>query len=129
MTVKYQLVSQEGLGLRVGGCLGLFYVDYGVVGLRDPEWIQGELNMLIGLFLRYGLVATVAKSKATTCQKGKLWSSMSKDVVGRRCTGRGSTYHERLRRRITYCGLGCTVTYNNNNGAALYQNLQKAQWK
>ena len=61
-----QLVDQEGLGLAIGRCLVLLYADYGVVGLRDPEWIQGALNVLVGLFHWYILVVIVAKSKAVT---------------------------------------------------------------
>ena len=50
----------------VGRCLGLIYADDSVVELQDPEWLQGALNVLIGLFHLYGLVANVAKSKAMT---------------------------------------------------------------
>ena len=32
------------------------------------DWLQGALNVLIVLFLRYILVANVLKSKAMTCQ-------------------------------------------------------------
>ena len=52
LTVEDHLVTQEGLVLAVGRCLGLFYVDDGVVGLRDTERHQGALNVLIGLFRR-----------------------------------------------------------------------------
>ena len=37
LTVEDQLVALEGLRLAVGRCLGLFYAENGVVGLRDPE--------------------------------------------------------------------------------------------
>ena len=50
LVVEDQLVTQEGLGLLVGRCLGLFYVDYGMVVSQDPEWLQGSLNVLIVLF-------------------------------------------------------------------------------
>ena len=36
MMVEYQLVTQEGLVLAVGRCLGLFYDNGSVVLLRDP---------------------------------------------------------------------------------------------
>ena len=51
MTVEDQHVTYKGLVFVVGGCLGLFYVDYGMVGSRDPEWFQDALNVLIGIFL------------------------------------------------------------------------------
>ena len=89
LTVGDQLVTQEGMGLVVGMCLGLFYVDDSVVGLRDPKWIQGELHVLIGLFHWYGLVENVAKYKAMKRQPGTLRSGISEEeAVGRQCMGR-----------------------------------------
>ena len=72
LTVEDQLVDQEGLGLSVGSCLGFLYVNNGVVGSRDPQWLQVALNVLVGLFRRYGLVANVANSKAMKFQLGTL---------------------------------------------------------
>ena len=59
LMVEYQLVDQEGMGLVVGKCLGLFYTDNGVVGLWYMEWLQGALNLLIGLLRQYGPVVNV----------------------------------------------------------------------
>ena len=64
LTVEDQLVAQEVLGLELGRCIKISYTDNGVVGLRDQEWLQGALNMLIDLFFQYRLVANVANSKA-----------------------------------------------------------------
>ena len=44
------MVAQEGLRLAVVWYLGLFYANNSIVGLQDPEWHQGALNVLIGLF-------------------------------------------------------------------------------
>ena len=74
LTVEYQLVTHEGLVLAVGGCLGPFYADDGLVELWYPEWIQGALKFLIVLFQRYRLVENVANSKAVTFQSGTLRS-------------------------------------------------------
>ena len=52
LTVEDQLLAQEGLRLVVGSFLEIFYTYYVVVGSRDPEWIQGTLNVLIGPFRR-----------------------------------------------------------------------------
>ena len=76
LTVEYQLVSQEVLVLAVGRCMGLFYDDDGVVVLCNLEWLRVNLNVLIGPFHQYGLVANIAKSKAMICQPGTLWSGM-----------------------------------------------------
>ena len=48
--VEDQLVSQEGLGLAVWRCLGLFYAKKIIVGLRYPGWLHVSLNVIIGLF-------------------------------------------------------------------------------
>ena len=50
MMVEEQLVAQDGLGLAVERCLGIFYDDSGMVESLYPEWLQGALNMLIILF-------------------------------------------------------------------------------
>ena len=101
------MVYQEVLLLVAGRCLGLFYSDGGVVGLWDPECLQGALNLIIGIFCQYGLVANVMKSKAMTCHTGTLRSGILEEAVGRGFTDRGETYREQLRRRIPcpYCGL------------------------
>ena len=83
LAVEDQLVDQEVLGLTVGRCLGLFYDNGNMVGLRNPEWIQGTLGVLIRLFRRYGLVANVENSKAITFQPGTLRSRMSEEAVGK----------------------------------------------
>ena len=67
LTVEDQLAAQEVLGLDIGRCMGLLYADDGVVGLQDLEWLQGALNVFIGLFRWYGMVENVAKHKAMTC--------------------------------------------------------------
>ena len=86
LTVEYQLVAHEGLGLVLGVCLGLFYVDNVVVGLLYPEWIQGALNVLICLVRGYRMLVNVTKSKAMTCQSGTLQSGISEEALGRQCT-------------------------------------------
>ena len=89
LMVDDQLSVQEGLGLALGRCLVIFYANGGMVESRDPDWLQGNLNVIIGIFCRYGLVMNVTKSKVMICQPGALQSGMSEEVVGWRCTGRG----------------------------------------
>ena len=83
LTVEDQLLDQEGLGLEVVRCLVLFYVDDGMVGLQDTEWLQGSLNVIIGLFRHNRLLANIVKEKEMTCQTGTLRSRMSEEAVGR----------------------------------------------
>ena len=56
------------------------------------EWLQGTLNVLIVLFLRYEMVANVAKSNTMTCQSVTLWYVTSEEAVVRRFTGRRVMY-------------------------------------
>ena len=87
LTVEDQLVAHKGLGLAIGRCLRLFYSDDGVVGLRYLEWLQGALNLLIGIFRRYKLVMNVESSKAMAYQMGTLSSGMSEEAVVNRRGG------------------------------------------
>ena len=41
--------------------MGVFYADNCLLGLWDPEWIQGPLNILIGLFHWIDLMDNIAK--------------------------------------------------------------------
>ena len=53
LMVEDEAVIQEGLGHAVGQKLRVFYVYDGILGSRDPEWIQGSLNVLVRLFWLY----------------------------------------------------------------------------
>ena len=103
MTVEDEWVIHNGLGHVVMWILGIFYSDDGLLGFHDPEWIQGVLNVLIGLLRRIGLMGNFAKSKMMTCQSGAIRLVMSEEVVERISTGKGDTYLEKLR-----CCLPCS---------------------
>ena len=72
MTVEDQRVAHDRLGETVGRCLGVFYAGNGMVGSRDSDFLQHAMNVLVGLFRRYGLVSNVSKSRTMTCQPGAL---------------------------------------------------------
>ena len=77
LKVEDQLAVHEGLRLELGMCLVLFYAGDGVVGLRDPDWLQVSLYVIIGLFFWYRLVVNVMKSKAVSCHPVTLKYGMS----------------------------------------------------
>ena len=77
LTVEYQLVAQEVLGLAAGRCLEIFYSENSVVISHDSDWVHGALNVLIGLFRRYGLVSNFTKYKAMACHPVTLRSGMT----------------------------------------------------
>ena len=49
MIVKDKLVARDGLQLELGRCMGIFYVNDGMVGSREPQQIQEPMNGIIGL--------------------------------------------------------------------------------
>ena len=57
--VDAKMVAHEGLGLAVRWYLVLFHANYGMVGSRYSERIQGAINVIIGLFRKHGLVVNV----------------------------------------------------------------------
>ena len=58
------------------------------------------MNVLVGLFRRYGLADNVAKSLSMKCQPVALKSGMSADAKALKFTGVGESYHMRLQHRI-----------------------------
>ena len=63
LKLEDKLVAHEGLGLAVGHCLGMFNANNSMVGSWDLEWLQGTLNVILGLFWKHRLVVNVAKYK------------------------------------------------------------------
>ena len=71
-----------------------------MVGSHNPDWLLHTMNILFGLFRRYGLASNIAKSRTITCQPGALWEGMSEEVMALKCTGVGYSYRMILGRRI-----------------------------
>ena len=65
-------------------------MDNGLLGFPYPEWLNGELNVLIGLSRRIGLMVNVTKSKTMTFHPGEIRLGMSEEVFGRRSMGKGT---------------------------------------
>ena len=61
--------------------MGVFYAENGMVKAQDSEWIQNYLNVPIGLFWWYGIVANVLKSRTMTRQPRTLRLGMLKEAV------------------------------------------------
>ena len=64
--VEDKAVIQDGLGHVIVRILGVSYEGDGLLGSRDPEGIQGELNVLIVLLLQIRLAANITKLNTTT---------------------------------------------------------------
>ena len=111
LTVEYKSATHEGLGVVVGQCMGVFYADDGMIGSRNPEWIQGDINVLIGVFIRVGLMENIAKYKTMNYQTGVIHMGISEGGFIQRSKGYGATYHECIRRRIPFLDYGAELTF------------------
>ena len=96
LTVEDEYATQEGPGMAVGHCMGLFYEDNGMVVLRDPEWIQEAINVFIGLFWRVELMANVENSNTMKYQPGEIHTGMSENTFIQREKIEGGTYRDHL---------------------------------
>ena len=83
---------EDYAAIHGGRRMEVFYVDDGLIGLGEPEFIQGDLNVLIDLFYQILLTANSTKSNMTTCHLGMICLEMSEEAVGWRSTGKGATY-------------------------------------
>ena len=79
-------MAHDELVDSAGRCLVVFYANYGMVGSRDPDWLQYSMNVLVGLFRRYGLASNVANSRLMICQPGALRSGISVEAEALKCT-------------------------------------------
>ena len=80
--------------------MGVFYAHSVMIGSRDSEWLQGDINFLIGLFRRVRRMANVSKYKTTTFQPVAIHTGISEEAFRRRIKGKGGTYQENMRRII-----------------------------
>ena len=92
MMVEYQRVYHDGLGDTVRRCLGVFYAENCMVGSRNSDWLQHVMNVLARIFRRYGVAASVAKSRTMTCQTGALQAGMLEEAMALKCMGVGDSY-------------------------------------
>ena len=80
MTLENQRVARDGLVETARRFLRVFYDDDGMMVSRDLDCLQHLMNVLCGLFQRYGLADNVSKPHAMTCQTGILRSGMSEEA-------------------------------------------------
>ena len=73
--------------MKVIRSMGVFYTNDGLIGLQDLDWIQGSINVLIGIFRRVGLMANVAKSNMMTSHPGEFREHISEEAFSWRRTG------------------------------------------
>ena len=90
LIVEDNSATNEILGMSVGRYMGMFYADDGIVVSRDPEWIQGAINVLIELFRKVILMANLEKSKTMTCKPRDIFTGTLEEYFSQRSKGEGS---------------------------------------
>ena len=78
----------------------LSYADNGMVASSGPRWLQGDFNTLVGLFVRVVLQTNVGKTVGMVCCPFQAVGNLSEAAYGRRVTGEGPTYRERLKGQV-----------------------------
>ena len=74
----------------------VFYVDDGMGGASDPEWLQGAVSALVDIFDRVGLQTNVDKTVSMACHPCRVGSdNRTTEGYRRRLTGDGSSFRER----------------------------------
>ena len=92
--------AQGDLGKEGRNQAALFYADDGMVASSDPRWLQGAFNTLVSLFDRVCLRKNVGKTVGMVCHPCQAAGNLSTAAYGRRVTGVGPTYRERLKGQV-----------------------------
>ncbi len=64
--------ATNGIFAEVSREIVAFFVDNGMVGSRDPIWLQGALDVIIILFESISLRTNPDKTKVMTCVPGNI---------------------------------------------------------
>jgi hypothetical protein len=71
----WRRIDKEAAHSRFAGAsrgIVAFFVDNGLVGSRDPVWLQSALNVLMTLFKNTSLRTNPDKMKVMTCVPGNI---------------------------------------------------------
>ena len=74
-----------------------YCVDDGMIRSRNPEWLQWDINVLIGIFKTVGVMTNVEKFKTMNCQLGEICAEMLEKAGSCRRKLEGVTYQECLK--------------------------------
>ena len=76
-TLDFGDAGEEEKETLLGELFAIFYVDDGYIALRDPDFLQKALDMLVKIFQRTGLEINTAKTQAMVCTPGKIRVQLS----------------------------------------------------
>ncbi len=71
------------LSTQIEALFAIFYVDDGYIALRDAEFLQEALNILVETFKRVGLATNTKKTQAMVCTLGKIRLQLPTDSYRR----------------------------------------------
>jgi hypothetical protein len=75
--------SEGNLAARVKALFAIFYVDDGYIALRDAEFLQEALDILVKTFKRIGLATNTKKMQAMVCTPGRIRVQLPTDSYQR----------------------------------------------
>ena len=82
-----------------------FFVDDGLVGSRDPVWLQGALDVLVTLFESIGLRTNPDKTKVMTCVPGNIRVAHTEEAYHTQQYGPVNPTTKRHRVECDICGV------------------------
>jgi hypothetical protein len=83
----------------------VFFVDDGLVRLRDPVWLQGALDVLVKLFESIGLRTNPDKTKVMMCVPGNIWVVHTEEAYHTQQYGPVNPTAKRHRVECDICGV------------------------
>jgi hypothetical protein len=82
-----------------------FFVDGGLIGSRDPVWLEGALDVLVTLFESIGLRTNPDKMKVMTCVPGNIWVAHTEEAYHTQQYGPVNPTAKRQRVECDICGV------------------------
>ena len=65
-------VARDGYGVELCHLIAIFYTDNAFIALRDPEFLQRAMHVLIHLFECAGLQTSTLNTNVMTCLLGRI---------------------------------------------------------
>ena len=72
-----------------------------MVASSDPHWLQGDFNTMFSLFGRVVLQTNIGKTGGMVCRPCQAAGNLSESAYGRKVTGEGPMYREKLKGRVS----------------------------
>jgi hypothetical protein len=101
--------AANGISAEASRKIVAFIVDDGLVGSRDPIWLQGALNVLLILFESIGLKTNPDMTKVMTCVPGNIRVAHTEEAYHTLQYGPVNPTAKRHRVECDICGVSLAV--------------------